>query len=116
MATRHEGTIEWNAISPRPPRPRKAEDVESYWASMEAFFEDNMPTTYKGAREWIEVECDSYERVPALLHLHGQIEFGEWLRLLGEFWTKSDNIGPHADDLLWIFREWLDILKRSCPS
>lgn len=84
------------------------EDDQTYSDAWNEFFEYNMPTEVEAAREWITANCDSTEKIPALLFLHGQIDFSEWLRLLGWFWTNCDKIGLYADDLLWIFREWLD--------
>lgn len=40
--------------------------------------------------------CDSYSRLPALVHLLPQMERSDWLRVLGEFWTICDNIGREA--------------------
>lgn len=75
--------------APHPP----GDNVQEYWDALEEFFENDLPSHFESAREWIACNCSSYEKLPAVLHLHGQMEFCEWLALLGEFWTGFDNIG-----------------------
>jgi|688.fasta_scaffold687261_2 hypothetical protein len=44
---------------------------------------------------------DSYNRMPCLIGLWSRMDRGEWLRLLGEWWTCCDNIGSYRRDLRW---------------
>lgn len=52
------------------------------------------------AREALRL-CNSYDRIPTLLALWTgcAVEWNEWLELLGEEWSGSDNIGLHLDAL-----------------
>lgn len=44
--------------------------------------------------------ANSYSRLPSLIELAWQMEWGDWLALLGEEWPSCDNIGLHLDELL----------------
>lgn len=90
-----------------------AELNEDYWLDR---FDEELPSHFDGARDWISTECGSTEKFRAIFHLHDQMEFSEWLTLLGEFWTDSDNVGVYKDDLIWILREWLDEPESVIPE
>jgi len=61
------------------------------------------------AREWIFENCDSYQKLPALLYLFESTGADtDWLPLLGEFWTSIDNFGPFRDDLLDVLTETVE--------
>lgn len=70
--------------------------------------EEELSSDLDEAREWIMTRCGSHERMDAVMYLHGQMDFGEWLSLLGDIWCICDNIGLYKEDLVWIFKEWLD--------
>lgn len=101
---------------PRPLLPTNEADVEKYFDQLNEWFSEELPTDYDQAREWIWVNCNSYEKMHALMYLHGELDFSEWLKLLGEFWQSCDNIGVYAGDLLWIIREWLDEPHSTIPE
>ena len=46
--------------------------------------------------------CNSYSALPRLINMWtaAEVEGRDWLRLLGEFWSTSDNIGALAHELL----------------
>lgn len=70
--------------------------------------DEELSSNLPEARDWIEKNCGSHEKLPAVLHLHGQMDFKDWLTLLGETWTSCDNVGANSDELLWVFNHWLD--------
>lgn len=45
--------------------------------------------------------CGSYDRLPRLIELWGnlEVERDDWLRVLGEEWSVCDNVGAWLDDL-----------------
>jgi hypothetical protein len=54
------------------------------------------------AQSLLSRHCDSYNRIPTLIDLWGAcvVEQDDWLKLLGDEWSSSDNIGLHLDSLL----------------
>ena len=70
--------------------------------------EEELGSNLDEAREWIFENCGSSQKLEALMHIHGQMYFPEWLELLGDIWSHCDNIGLYRDDLVEIIREWSD--------
>jgi hypothetical protein len=90
-----------------------AELIEDYWLDR---FDEELPSHFDGAWDWISTECGSTDKFRAIFHLHGEMAFSEWLTLLGEFWTDSDNVGVYKDQLIWILREYLDEPESVIPE
>jgi hypothetical protein len=86
-----------------PSLPSQAQ-IDAEALEFEERLEVELSTNIEEAREWIFVNTDSYQKMPALLFLHGQVDFKDWLRLLGEVWTCCDGIGAYRNDLVWIWR------------
>lgn len=84
-------------------------------------FEEQLTGNLEHDRDWVLENCGSHERMDALMHLHGMMDFPDWLVLLGELWCNCDNIGAYKDDLVEILKEWLDdplvtIPELMCPD
>lgn len=71
-------------------------------------FDEELSSNLEEAREWIFKNCGSSQRMDPLMHLLGQMDFGDWLQLLGDLWCNCDNVGLYKDDLDKILKEWLD--------
>ena len=54
--------------------------------------------------EWQLAYADSFMRLPCLLLLVPFCESRRWFRLLGEQWTKCDNVGRHRLNLEVLFQ------------
>ena len=79
-------------------------------------FEDELSSNLDEALEWICRNCNSYERMDAVVYLHGQMDFSLWLALLGDVWVTCDNIGHYKDDLIEILKEWHDMPTSAIPE
>lgn len=44
--------------------------------------------------------CNSYTRLPTLIDMSPELEFADWLKLLGDWWSLCDNVGEWADHLM----------------
>lgn len=58
------------------------------------------PISLEDARE-VLAYFGSYKCLPALLGMVGRVEDADWLRLLGEEWSRFDNVGHYTDELIW---------------
>jgi hypothetical protein len=65
-------------------------------------------TTIDEAVEEIFRACNSYERMDAVLDLLGDIDFSDWLAVLGQIWSSADNVGLYRDDLVEVLTDWMD--------
>jgi hypothetical protein len=98
-----------------PSLPSQAQ-LEKEALEFEERLDHELSTNIEEAREWIFVNTNSYQKLPAVYFLFGQVAIEDWLRLLGEVWTCCDGIGAYRDDLVWIWREWLDQPEAIVPE
>jgi hypothetical protein len=84
------------------------EMVDRFDSELDALLPDS-----QAAIDWILCNCDSYERMDAVLFLQTMyfdhdMTFRDWLFILGSLWVSCDNIGAYRDDIVEIFKEWAD--------
>lgn len=65
-------------------------------------------TTIDAAVDEIFRTCNSYESMGAMMDLLGDIDFSDWLSVLGQIWSSSDNVGLYRDDLVEVLTDWMD--------
>lgn len=53
------------------------------------------PIAIEGARAFLNRYCNSYDLLPQILEFYALMDHRDWLRLLGENWTRFDNVGKH---------------------
>ena len=71
-------------------------------------FDKELSSNLDEARGWIHRCCGSDIKLEALMHLHGQMDFPDWLVLLGDLWSNCDNIGLYSEDLTYIIKEFIN--------
>jgi hypothetical protein len=71
---------------------------------------------FDDVKDWLYKNFGSHERLPALLEVAYEMDSPDWLALLGEFWTKVDNIGQHKGELLVKLSARVDDLETVIPA
>lgn len=69
-------------------------------------FDDFLCEDFARARRFVLEECDRFTTMNALIWIienNEEFEAHEWIGLLGEVWSRCDNIGQYKDDLLDAF-------------
>lgn len=54
------------------------------------------------ARRFVQRWSDSYSVLDYLVRLHPHMDVAEWLTLVGEQWTRADNVWEHLEDLKYM--------------
>ena len=93
--------FDWNAVWPGSPS-----DPE-YVALWEERYKRELSPDLNQAREWVFRCCGSSQKMDALFYLEGEMDFPDWLVLLGDLWTSCDNIGLYKDDIFGILEDSL---------
>jgi hypothetical protein len=84
------------------------EDPE-YLEKWVARFEEELIGGPEELKEWISVNCGSYEKLHALMYIYGEMDDIHTFRLLlGYFWTCCDNIGVYRDELANLLSDGVD--------
>ena len=79
-----------------------------FFEKWEERFEQELSRNLDEAREWILTNCGRRQYLDAVMHLHGEMYFQDWLVLLGDLWCGCEKVGLWRDDLVEIIKEWVD--------